>query len=43
LTPAAIKQAGELRAAGNSWAKVAAELKVSVRTLYRHMPKEKGE
>jgi DNA invertase Pin-like site-specific DNA recombinase len=37
LTPAAIKQAGELRAAGNSWAKVAAELKVSVRTLYRHV------
>jgi DNA invertase Pin-like site-specific DNA recombinase len=38
LTPATIKQAGEMRAAGNSWAKVAKALRVSVRTLYRHVP-----
>lgn len=38
LTPSAIKKAGVLRAAGNSWATVAKELGVSVRTLYRHVP-----
>lgn len=43
LTPAQIKRAAQLRRDGLSMAKIAAGLDVSVRTLYRHMPKEQGE
>ncbi len=43
LTPAKIKRAGELRTVGTSWAKIAADLEVSVRTLYRHVPQKEQD